>query len=198
MQEARTVARLEHSHIVPIFAISEPPAWPYFTMKLIEGRDLASVLKSHSVSDEESLRWLAQVGSALDYAHSQGVAHRDIKPANILIDSEGEARLTDFGIARALDESRQQLTHAETMLGTPEYLSPEQAGSGKAIGPASDQYSLTVLAYELFTGTTPFRSADATTLSLGLAHLRATPPSPRKLRPHSAASYGERSATRSL
>ncbi|HEY7683487.1 MAG TPA: serine/threonine-protein kinase [Gemmatimonadales bacterium] len=178
-REARTAAGLNHSHIIPIYAVRESHQLLYFVMKHIQGRSLDAILRDVGPLPFPMVRSiLADIGSALDYAHRQGVVHRDVKPGNILIDEEGFAVITDFGIAKAAQG--ETLTRSGTTVGTPSYLSPE-ACSGEIVGPAADQYSLGIVGYEMVTGQLPF-SADS---SLGMMYAQVhSPPRPSdQLRP---------------
>ena len=156
-REARAVARLSHPNIVQIFSVGEEDGLPYLVMEYIQGVSLQEMMRG-----VERLPWsrvvsiCGQVASALDCAHANGIVHRDIKPANILIDKQGRVRVTDFGIAK-LAESQTQLTSDGMILGTPQYMSPEQCGSG-AVTPSSDLFSLGVMAFEMLSGILPFRA----------------------------------------
>jgi len=153
-REAQTSAGLSHPHIIQIFTVKETKQLVFFVMKFIEGRSLESVItdKGH-VPLGMAQTILAQVGSALDYAHRKHIVHRDIKPANIMIDEDGWAIVTDFGIAKV--QEAQNLTATGTAIGTPHYMSPEQFHN-KAVTGQSDQYSLGVVAYEMLAGKKPF------------------------------------------
>jgi len=131
--EAEAVARLDHPHIVPIYEIGETDAQPFFTMKLMSGGSLAERLKRGRVANREVVRMMAQVARAVHHAHQRGVLHRDLKPGNILFDAEGNAGLTDFGLAKLI-QAETAVTLSSSMLGTPQYMSPEQA-AGHAISP---------------------------------------------------------------
>ncbi|MFN0099307.1 MAG: serine/threonine-protein kinase [Gemmatimonadaceae bacterium] len=153
-REARVAAALSHPNIVPIYAIGEDPALPFFAMKFIEGRGLDAILRKQGAqSIAEVARIISAVGKALFYAHERGVVHRDVKPANIMLGDDGWPYVTDFGIAKRDDA--QQLTQAGTVIGTPAYMSPEQF-NGQAITGAADQYSLGIVAFEMLTGRAPF------------------------------------------
>jgi serine/threonine protein kinase len=175
-REARTAAGLNHPHIIPIYAVRESQQLLFFVMKYIHGRALDQILQDVGALPFPMVRSiLADIGSALDYAHRQGVVHRDVKPGNIMIDEEGFAVITDFGIARAIEG--EALTRSGTTVGTPSYLSPE-ACSGEPVGTAADQYALGVVGYEMITGQLPF-SAES---SLGMMYAQVhTPPRPSGL-----------------
>ncbi|MFN8651921.1 MAG: serine/threonine-protein kinase [Gemmatimonadales bacterium] len=178
-REARTAAGLTHPHIIPIYAVKESQQLVYFVMKYIRGRSLDQILRDVGPLPFPMVRSiLADIGSALDYAHRQGVVHRDVKPGNIMIDEEGFAVITDFGIARAIEG--EALTRSGTTVGTPSYLSPE-ACSGETVGAPADQYALGVVGYEMITGQLPF-SADSS-LGMMYAQVHTPPRSSEQFRP---------------
>jgi len=178
-REARTAAGLNHPHIIPIYAVRESQQLLYFVMKYIRGRALDQILQDVGALPFPMVRSiLADIGSALDYAHRQGVVHRDVKPGNIMIDEEGFAVITDFGIARAVEG--ESLTRSGTTVGTPSYLSPE-ACSGEPVGTPADQYALGVVGYEMITGQLPF-SADSS-LGMMYAQVHTQPRSSEQFRP---------------
>ncbi len=178
-REARTAAGLNHPHIIPIYSVRESQQLLFFVMKYIMGRPLDAILRDTGPLPFPMARSiLADVGSALDFAHRQGVVHRDVKPGNIMIDEEGFAVITDFGIARAMEG--ESLTRSGTTVGTPSYLSPE-ACSGELVGPAADQYSLGIVGYEIITGQLPF-SADSS-LGMMYAQVHTAPRPSEQLRP---------------
>lgn len=178
-REARTAAGLTHPHIIPIYAVRESQQLLFFVMKYIHGRALDQILQDVGALPFPMVRSiLGDIGSALDYAHRQGVVHRDVKPGNIMIDEEGFAVITDFGIARALEG--ESLTRSGTTVGTPSYLSPE-ACSGEPVGTAADQYALGVVGYEMITGQLPF-SADSS-LGMMYAQVHTQPRSSEQFRP---------------
>ena len=179
-QEARTIANLTHPGIITIYAVRQVADLHFFVMRFIEGRSLEHILSVNAGSGVpigvvRSL--LHQVGSALGYAHRKGVVHRDVKPANILVDVEGTALVTDFGIAKVAASS----THTQTgiVVGTPAYISPEQC-MGKPVDGHSDQYSLGVAAYEMLAGRPPFLGQG---FAVMLAHASEAPKPLRELRP---------------
>ena len=178
-REAQTSAALSHPHIIQIFTVKESQKLVFFVMKFIEGRSLESVINDKGgISLDMAQVLLSQVGGALAYAHRKGVVHRDIKPANIMIDEDGWAIVTDFGIAKVQVE--QNLTATGTAIGTPHYMSPEQFHN-KAVTGASDQYSLGIVAYEMLTGKKPFDGG--TYAEIITQHLFEAPPDPRTLKP---------------
>lgn len=157
-REAQIVARLEHPHIVQVFDFDEYHGRPYLVMKYIEGRTLKAELDAEPLTIEDILSIMTPVAGALDYAHRQGVLHRDIKPSNIIIDTNGDAYVTDFGLARMAQLGDSTLSH-DVLLGTPHYISPEQAMGNRDLDSRTDLYSLGVVLFELVVGRVPF-SAD--------------------------------------
>src|SRR5215469_13226817 len=175
--EARSVARLKHPNILEVFDFGYESGVAYLVLELVEGGTLADRL-GRPMDLREVVRLLDQVASALDHAHDHGILHRDIKPSNILIHSDGTPVLADFGLAR-MASSMRRLTSSGTVMGTPEYMSPEQAAD-EVVGPASDLYSLAVVAYEMLTGRVPFQAnTPAATL---LSHVTKAMPATRELR----------------
>jgi hypothetical protein len=187
-REARTAASLSHAHIIPIFAVRESPEIVYFVMKFVEGRSLESIVHQLGQMPVPLVQAvLYQVGSALGYAHRRGVVHRDIKPANIMIDADGWAVVTDFGIAKVSES--QGLTQTGATIGTPSYMSPEQCAAKRELTGASDQYSLGIVAYEMLAGRLPFEAE--TTVGLLFAHVHETPPPIADLRPDCPPEVGD-------
>jgi uncharacterized protein YjdB len=175
-QEAITVAQLHHPSIVSVYSVRQAEGQHFFVMQYVRGRSLEQVLQQARRLSLPIVRSvLYQVGSALAYAHRARVVHRDVKPANILIDQDGNAVVTDFGIAKAAERPTQTLTGA--LVGTPAYMSPEQCAGGEVSG-ASDQYSLGAVAYELVTGQPPF---SGSTLTVMQAHVERAPRPMREL-----------------
>ena len=179
LQEARSAAALEHPHIMPIYAVGAAEGINYIAMKFIAGQTLKDIVQERGALDiAEAAGMLEQVADALDYAHSRGVIHRDIKPSNMMTDQNGWVYLTDFGLARG--GTTAGLTMAGTVMGTPEYMSPEQAQGLATIGPPTDIYALGVVLYELLTGQMPFQ-AD-TPMGMLVARLQYPPRPPRDYR----------------
>ena len=176
-REAQSVARLRHPNILEVFDFGSADGVPYIVMELVEGGTLADRL-GRPMDLRAVLRLLEPLGAAVDYAHSKGILHRDIKPGNVLLRIDGTPVLADFGLARLAGAMR-RLTAIGGVMGTPEYMSPEQAGD-QAIGPASDLYSLAVVAYEMLTGRVPFEAE--TPAAILVSHITRPMPSPRELR----------------
>ena len=170
--EARHTASLHHPNIATVFDYGEDDGTAYLVMELVVGQPLSQIIADRApLSAQETAAILVQAASALEAAHQGGVVHRDIKPANILITPDGTAKLTDFGIARAIDAA--PLTQTGQVLGTAQYLSPEQA-LGRSATASSDIYSLGVVGYEMLTGKRPFDSGTA--VATALAHVNQAPP----------------------
>ncbi|HJS43038.1 MAG TPA: serine/threonine-protein kinase [Gemmatimonadales bacterium] len=173
-REAQTAAQLSHAHIVPIYDVGERDGIAHFVMALITGGNLADLLaRAPRQPIEEARRLLREIADALAYAHLRGVIHRDIKPDNILIDSAtGRAMVTDFGIARAI-EAGTRLTVTGAAVGTPTYMSPEQAKGERDIDGRSDIYSLGIIGYQMLTGRVPFAAGNP--MALLLKHVEERP-----------------------
>jgi serine/threonine protein kinase len=175
-QEARIIARLEHPHILPVFDYGESDGVAYFVMRYLE----AGTLKDRMVARRplplnEIDRIFTQLTDALSYAHGHGVVHRDLKPANALVDSQGNLFLTDFGIAKLLESASPRLTQTDAIMGTPAYISPEQA-QARTVDQRSDIYSLGIILYEMVTGQVPFEAE--TPLAIILKHVSDPLPPP--------------------
>ncbi len=175
IQEARTVAKLRHPNIVAVYAAGEADGLLYFAMEFVPGESLRDRMTRESpMSSEDGLPVLRDLALALDYAHSAGIVHRDVKPENVLLDRDtGRAMLTDFGVARALSAGDGRLTGTGFVLGSPKYMSPEQASGDSNLDGRSDIYSLGLVGYELFSGE-PAVHAD-TAASLLVKHLTERP-----------------------
>ena len=160
-REARAVATLHHPNICPVYDVGEIDGQTFLSMAYIEGRPLSDYTKSQQKQGERSVAKLVmKLAQALQEAHEIGVVHRDLKPANIMVGKKGEPVVMDFGLARRLDSNDTRVTKSGTIVGTPAYMSPEQVeGDPDAVGPASDQYSLGVILYELLTGRLPFHGS---------------------------------------
>jgi WD40 repeat protein/serine/threonine protein kinase len=181
--EAEAVAQLDHPNIVPIYEVGENEGQPFFSMKFVEGGSLASrVANSNApIANERAAEILVALARAVHYAHQRGILHRDIKPANVLLDAEDKPLLTDFGLAK-LVEKDSTLTHTMAILGTPSYMSPEQArGEAKQLTIAVDVYGLGAILYELLTGQPPFGAG--TTMETVRQVLDKEPRRPSLLKP---------------
>ena len=173
-REARIAAGLEHPHIVPIYRVGQSGDVIYLVMKLLRGQALSDRLREHGVlPPAEVARVMSEVASALDYAAKHGVVHRDVKPDNIMLDTDDRCIVTDFGIARSAAES--PLTSTGMSVGTPRYMSPEQARA-KPLDGRSDIYSLGVVGYECLTGRPPFDAGDQ--MGTLMAHINSPLPTP--------------------
>ena len=177
-REAIAIARLRHPNILTVFDHGEFDGQPYIVTEFIEGGTFAHEL-GKPIPMTRAREVLGAVASALDYAHANGVLHRDVKPSNILMTKDGKSVLGDFGLARMMT-STQRLTRLDMVVGTPEYMSPEQCSAGDA-GPASDQYSLGVVAFEALTGHPPFHAE--TPAAVMLAQMRTPLPPPKTVNP---------------
>src|SRR5439155_498102 len=173
-REARTSAKLEHPSIIPIYRVGKSGRVIYFVMKFLRGKPLSSVLAARGTLPPAEIRQiLVQVARALAYAHKSGIVHRDIKPDNIMFDEHGLAVVTDFGIAKAASGGK--LTGTGMSIGTPHYMSPEQARAQSLDG-RSDIYSLGVVAFQCLTGRVPFDGEDS--FSIGYKHIMEEIPNP--------------------
>ena len=179
--EAQAAARLDHPGIVPVYEVGEIDGRPYFSMKHVRGTTLAQRLAEGPLAPREAAVMLAKVARAIHFAHIRGVLHRDLKPSNILLDEQGEPHVTDFGLAKQITGA-ETLTKTGAVLGTPAYMSPEQAaGQRGQIGPRSDVYSLGVILYHMLTGRPPFQAASPAEMVMLV--LEQDPVPPRMLNP---------------
>ncbi len=179
-REAQAAANLSHPNIVPVFDWGEDTGTYFIVMEFIDGRPLSSILKTAGpLSAERTADVGAHVAAALGYAHKHGVIHRDVKPGNVLITDEGQVKVTDFGIARAIN-TEESLTQTGAVMGTATYFSPEQA-EGIGVDARSDIYSLGVVLFEMATGRPPF--LGDTPVAVASKHVRDHPPAPRELNP---------------
>lgn len=175
-QEARIIAKLEHPHILPVFDYGEDDGITYLVMRYLDAGTLRDKMEAgRPLPLDEIDRLFTQLADALSYAHSHGIIHRDLKPTNALIDSQGNLFLTDFGIAKMLESASPRLTQTDAIMGTPAYISPEQAQAVK-VNQRSDIYSLGVILYEMVTGRVPF--VAETPLAVILKHVSDPLPPP--------------------
>lgn len=178
-REAAIIAKLNHPNIVTVYDYGEFEHTPFLVLQYIEGKTLKAVLQSQKLATRQILNIARAVASALAYAHSRGVLHRDVKPSNILIDQEGHVYLTDFGLAR-IEHSGESTSSQDMLIGSPHYISPEQAKS-ETVDARTDIYALGIVLYEMFTGRTPFQGD--TPYQAILAQINNPPPAPRAINP---------------
>ena len=182
LAEIKTTANLQHPHILPLFDSGEAVSFLFYVMPYVEGESLRERLdREKQLGVDDALAITQKVAGALDYAHQNGVVHRDIKPGNILLSAQGEPLIADFGIALAVAQAGgERVTETGLSLGTPHYMSPEQATGDRDIGPRSDVYALACVLYEMLTGEPPYagRSAQAVLAKI----LTEGPASPAKHR----------------
>ncbi len=178
LSEIRTTARLQHPHILPLLDSGEADGLLYYVMPVVTGETLRARLeREHQLPIPDAVRIAREVASALDYAHRQGVVHRDIKPENILL-HDGQAMVADFGIALAVQTAGgQRMTQTGLSLGTPQYMSPEQAMGEKTIDARADVYALGAVAYEMLTGEAPFTGATVQAIVAKVLSAEPEPPS---------------------
>jgi serine/threonine protein kinase len=182
-REARLIARLEHPHILPIYDFDGLNAPPYIVMRYLDRGTLRDLLNSRPLPLPEAARLLRQIASALDYAHQQGIVHRDVKPSNMLLDRHGTAFVSDFGIARAIASAQNEgpITSSGAIIGTPDYMAPEQAMGRLDIDGRADVYALGVLIFHMLTGHMPYQAEQP--MGVVLQHLQALIPDPRERNP---------------
>src|SRR5260221_10912619 len=171
--EARISGTLSHPNIVTLFDIGEGGGLPYLAMEYVEGETISSILeRGLRFKPEKVIGLVSQVASAIDYAHTKGVIHRDIKPSNLILCDTDRVKVTDFGIAKLVDA---EMTQSGTLLGTPSYMSPEQAMGDKLDG-RSDIFSLGVCAFEMLSGEQPFPGNNVTSILYKLVHVEPIEP----------------------
>ena len=168
IREAKIVAKMSHPHINAVFDVGVAGNHHYFSMEYVTGGDLKAKIRK-GLAPKDALSILHQIASALAYAHGKGYIHRDVKPENVLFRENGTALLTDFGIAKTNDEAATQMTATGAIIGTPHYMSPEQA-MGRPLDKRSDLYSLGIMLFEMLTGKLPYTGESA--ISIGIKHLK--------------------------
>lgn len=174
LEEARHLANLRHPHIVSVHEIGDAEGEPYFTMDFIDGEPLSAMITRGALTPSRAVAIVRQIMLAVQHAHRQGVIHRDLKPGNVLVDKQGAVFVTDFGLARNLD-SDSNLTQTGDILGTPQYMSPEQArGDTKLIGEASDLHAIGLILFEMLTGKPPFTASNTLEVVRKIASEEAT------------------------
>ena len=179
-REARSVAQLSHPNIVTVIDRGESDGQQYIVFEYVDGESLKQLVdRTGPLPARRAIELGLQVAEALAFAHNAGLVHRDVKPQNVLVTEDGEAKVTDFGIARSLDVEH-GVTQTGTVLGTSNYLSPEQA-RGQTVTPATDVYSLGVVLYELLTGEVPFPGENF--VAVAMKHINEEPPSLLERRP---------------
>jgi serine/threonine protein kinase len=176
-QEARAAGGISHPSIITIYDVGREGDVAFIAMELVEGRELRELIREGALGPSQSIELAALVAEALAYAHERGVIHRDIKPGNIMVLADGRVKIMDFGIARLQEPTVK--TQTGVLLGSPQYMSPEQI-SGQALDGRADVFSLGVVLYEMLTGVKPFDAADLTQVLFWVVNLPAKPPSERR------------------
>jgi len=185
-QEAKVVARLEHPNILPVIDYGEEERALYLVMRYLKGGTLHNLIQGGPMPPQVVLRYLTEIGQALDYAHGLGIIHRDIKPRNVLLDLDGNPFVADFGLAKITAAGA--ITHSKQIMGTPSYISPERA-LGRTVDGRSDLYSLGVILYEMLTGRVPYE-ADGT-VSLVMQHIEAPVPCATAINPELSPAFDD-------
>jgi WD40 repeat protein len=173
--EATAAAQLDHPNIVPIYEVGEDAGQHFFSMKLVEGGSVADHLQRYLGNPHAAATMLSKVARAVHFAHQRGILHRDLKPANVLLDSAGEPLVSDFGLAK-WDQLDANLTHADTCLGTPGYMAPEQAKGSQGMSTSADIYSLGAILYQCLTGLPPFTGGNVAEVLRKLIDEEPVPP----------------------
>lgn len=182
-REAKSAARLHHPNIVALYEHGQTEDGPYLVSEFVDGETLFHVIRRHKFDTRTAVDWVRQISDALHYAHTEGIVHRDIKPGNIMVNKARRPQVMDFGLAKRDVDEDSNVTREGQVLGTPCYMSPEQArGTVAAIGPHSDQYSVGVILYEMLCGCTPFSGQPLVVMSR-VGNWADMPPTPRSIRP---------------
>jgi serine/threonine-protein kinase len=178
--EAQATSRIDHEHVVTVYEVGVVNGCPFYSMRYVQGRSLADFLRDGPIPSREAAHYMEMVARAVHAGHSHGILHRDLKPRNILVDARGRPFVTDFGLAK-WPEGPQDLTHTGDWLGTPSYMSPEQAQDAARVTAASDVYSLGATLYALLAGRPPFQAATVAETLYQVKYLEPVPP--RQLNP---------------
>jgi serine/threonine protein kinase len=181
-QEGRTIAKLEHLHILPVYDFGEHDGIPYIVMRYLAGGTLGDLIQGRLPPMATAVRLIAQVADALDYAHQHGIIHRDLKPSNVLLDNSGNAYLADFGIARVTQAAQAANLTGSRVIGTPPYIAPEMVKKDQKVTASVDIYALGIITFEMLTGQTPFYDEDS--MKVLMAHVLEPVPSARELDPN--------------
>jgi len=183
-REARTAAKMQHPHVVTVIDAGEDEGHPFIVLEYVEGETLKDrIRRCGPLPVAEAVAYAIEIGRALQAAHAERLVHRDVKPQNVLIDPEGRAKVTDFGITRSLDDA-EGLTATGRVLGTTDYVSPEQA-LGEVVTEQSDIYSLGIVLFEMLVGRVPFRAESQ--VGVAMKHVREPMPDVQRLRPEMSA-----------
>jgi len=177
--EAESVAQLHHPHIVQVYEVGQQTGYPYCSLEFVEGGNLSQRLNGNPLPAAQAAQIAEQLARAIEVAHAHHIVHRDLKPSNILLTSDGQPKITDFGLAKWMDSDPVQ-TRTGAVMGTPGYMAPEQAEGKKNVGPAADVYGLGAILYELLTGRPPFQAE--TVLDTVMRVVSEEPIPPRRLR----------------
>lgn len=181
LSEAESIAKLHHPHIVQVYEFGQHEGYPYFTLEYLEGGTLDRLLVGKPLKARRAAAMVERLARGTQHAHERGIVHRDLKPSNVLLDADGNPKISDFGLAKHTD-SGDGMTRTGSILGTPSYMAPEQArGDVHEVGPHSDVYALGAILYECLTGRPPFRGT--TTIETINKVLNKEPAAPRKLVP---------------
>lgn len=182
-REAKAAARLHHPNIVTLYENGQTDEGPYLVTEFINGVPLSQMLRENRPDLRTAVDWARQIAEGLHYAHTEGIVHRDVKPANVMMNLAGRPQVMDFGLAKRDGDMEAGMTMEGQIVGTPNYMSPEQArGAIAEIGPHSDQYSVGVVLYEMLCGRPPF-AGNPWTIIARVANVRELPPAPRSVKP---------------